>query len=292
MSLPELADIFVTNGSGLAIVGEVDRDDWEAFGRDLGDAGRRYQWVVGDWLLHGEKNYGSTYESAMEVTGLELEVLRRCKQVSRRFEKGTRVPISWSHHREVQALTDDQAQEVLEWAVEENASVVATRKKKKEVVNTPRPGAPGVVNGVSEAIQEAFGDNEWRTLNQMVEELGGAYAKASVKNSLDRIHQGTLSGATVSIEKRPYKNTAQWRMKAIRGSKRSTYTTIQVHMVLDAIKALAKDGVSVTKRHAAKYSPEYAFDDFKEILAIIERAEHYSDGGKQLQVAKPKKASA
>ena len=45
------------------------------------------------------------YDDIAEETGMEVDALRRYKNVSESIKSGTRVPdLSWTHHREVASL--------------------------------------------------------------------------------------------------------------------------------------------------------------------------------------------
>jgi hypothetical protein len=88
-------------------------EEWREIGRKLNRASSALKWYVGDWLLHGERKWGSAYTDAINIVGLSYDTLARCKSISARFEfRRRRLNLRWSDHREVAAL-DEKNQEIL-----------------------------------------------------------------------------------------------------------------------------------------------------------------------------------
>ncbi len=73
----------------------------------LGDVSRGVQWWAGDALVYGERTYGEDQFSQLaESLGYTADALTALRWVSDRIEAARRRPkLSWSHHREVAALT-------------------------------------------------------------------------------------------------------------------------------------------------------------------------------------------
>jgi hypothetical protein len=65
-------------------------------------------WWLGDWLVYGERTYGSRYRRAVAVTGLDYQTVRNYATVARRFRlPRRREELSFHHHAEVCSLPDD-----------------------------------------------------------------------------------------------------------------------------------------------------------------------------------------
>lgn len=90
-------------------------DDWEA----LADAGREVmrnmdtgRWLAGDLALRVEKKYGTDAlgKYATDIGIASRDTLKRYRQVSARYEKGTRgtfPALSWTHFRDAMRAGDD-----------------------------------------------------------------------------------------------------------------------------------------------------------------------------------------
>jgi hypothetical protein len=90
-------------------------DDWEA----LASAGREVmqhmdtgRWLAGDLALRVEKKYGTDAlgKYASDIGIASRETLKKYRQVSERYEKGTRgafPALSWTHFRDAMRAKDD-----------------------------------------------------------------------------------------------------------------------------------------------------------------------------------------
>ena len=61
-------------------------DEWKRIGQKLSAASSSLRWYVGDWLLHGERQWGEMYSEAMHLTGLAYDTLAHCKSIAAKFE--------------------------------------------------------------------------------------------------------------------------------------------------------------------------------------------------------------
>jgi hypothetical protein len=113
-------------------------DDWEA----LASAGREVmqhmdtgRWLAGDLALRVEKHYGTDAlgQYAADIGIASRDTLKKYRQVSARYEKGTRgafPALSWTHFRDAMRAGDDaelflvQAQDN-GWPVAEMARQIA-----------------------------------------------------------------------------------------------------------------------------------------------------------------------
>ena len=113
---------------------------WMEIGGFLQHVERSVGWWIGDWLQYGERTYGERYAQAIEATGMKVERLKNYVWVAGAIEKSTRVDnLSWSHHREVAALTPPQQAEWLQRAQDEGL----TTRQLHECVAVHRDPPPG-----------------------------------------------------------------------------------------------------------------------------------------------------
>ena len=121
---------------------------WEEAGRTLGHVDQRLMWYVGDWLRAGEDNgyiergklaeacerFGISYSTAANAAS----ICKAIDQSSRRRE------LSFSHHAEV--ANRDDADDLLDWCEENNASREELRREKRqrdEAIEVELPDEPG-----------------------------------------------------------------------------------------------------------------------------------------------------
>ena len=84
-------------------------ETWMGLGAKIGAYSNATAWWLGDWLVFGRMKYGRRYKAAIEATGLGYQTLRNYAVVARRFEPGRRrSDLSFQHHAEVCAMTDDE----------------------------------------------------------------------------------------------------------------------------------------------------------------------------------------
>lgn len=135
-SLPILEDGTLTLGQftltpvGLHVYGHPSEDDWLAVGGALRRLQSSLQWLIGDWLLLGEREWGVTYERVAELTGYDVATLRDCAYVSSHVKMSIRIDkLSFMHHRLVAALPEAEQREWLRWAAKQpkRPSVAALR---------------------------------------------------------------------------------------------------------------------------------------------------------------------
>lgn len=92
-------------------------DHWLSIGQTLRQMERSVLWWIGDWLRFGERRYGETYAQALEATDYSYQTIADAKWLAEKFEfSRRRENLSWSHHREVAALPDQQQDTLLDEA--------------------------------------------------------------------------------------------------------------------------------------------------------------------------------
>jgi len=101
---------------------EIPYELWEAYGKALRRVEGAIQWVIGDWLNYGERRYGETYAQAVDQQ--QVDSWKNYKWVAAKVKPSTRVEsLSWSHHREIAHLPDDEQAAMLYLARERELSV-------------------------------------------------------------------------------------------------------------------------------------------------------------------------
>jgi len=105
-------------------------------------------WIVGDWLLAGESaGYlprGKLGE-ACETFGIEYQTAKQAVRVCRAYERCVRTHhLTFTHHAVVARRPD--ATDLLEWAEENEASVLELRAEKRGPdIDPPAPRASGAI---------------------------------------------------------------------------------------------------------------------------------------------------
>jgi predicted HicB family RNase H-like nuclease len=94
-------------------------ETWSALGPRIAAGANASRWWLGDWLVFGERRYGARYRLAVAATGLDYQTLRNYAMVARRFELSRRRDsLSFQHHAEVCALSDEEQDRWLDVAAE------------------------------------------------------------------------------------------------------------------------------------------------------------------------------
>lgn len=130
-----MSDVLVAAGGEVtptawAPARDLTYQEWEAAGRTLQQIGRAWQWWVGDWLTYGEARYGEKYAQAVDVTGLGYQALADAAWVAAAVQPSLRNEnLSWSHHRAVAGLDEDEQRDWLAWAERKTASVQRLRRE-------------------------------------------------------------------------------------------------------------------------------------------------------------------
>lgn len=115
------ADVRISD-VGLEIPGDLSRDQWREWGRELGRVVKASQWALGDWLRYGETTWGETYDEAIELTGLSYSTLATAVWMSKKFPIERRAfNVPYSHYREVAGLPEHDQVELLTLAEPDDA---------------------------------------------------------------------------------------------------------------------------------------------------------------------------
>ena len=140
---------FKATAVGLVPNKSLSANQWNEAGDLLGHIEGRLMWYIGDWLLAGEdKGYleRGKLDDACERFGIAYQTAIDSAVTCRAIEQRLRRPsLSYGHHRQV--ANRDDAEELLDWAEENEASVqdlrAEKRRRQKEDAATPLPGEKG-----------------------------------------------------------------------------------------------------------------------------------------------------
>ncbi len=127
---------------------------WAELGDGLRRLGQGYQWWIGDWLVAGEKKYGSTFDKAVRITGIERSTLKIYKHTAKRVQKFNRLNLlSWTHHFQVVDLPADQQKLWLQRAVENGWSKSELRAEIAAAKRTDTSDPPPIPTGTFRVIE-------------------------------------------------------------------------------------------------------------------------------------------
>jgi hypothetical protein len=121
-------DGFKFKSMELTIEGEHKIEKWLEVGTLLTGMESSLNWWIGDWLVFGEHTYGQKYSQAESVTQHRQDYLKACNFVSHKVPAQNRVQgLSWSHHREVAALSIGDQKKWLKQALDADWTVSELR---------------------------------------------------------------------------------------------------------------------------------------------------------------------
>ncbi|GAA1335439.1 LmbU family transcriptional regulator [Saccharothrix algeriensis] len=109
--LPDLhfVDGVRVRSNGLMLPRGMSFDAWQRIGRHVLNAAESTSWWIGDLLVYGQHAYGDRYEQAIARTSLDYQTLRNYAWIAKKFPLSRRRDkLSFGHHTEVAALTDEE----------------------------------------------------------------------------------------------------------------------------------------------------------------------------------------
>lgn len=128
---------------GLQIAEGVNVDEWQAFGQHIRMMETSIQWIIGDWLAYGEREYGKTYQEVAELTGYTYETLRNLVWVARQFEMSSRNDnLSFGHHQTALALCEGHAEVAFQWLTTASENGWSIKKMSDEIKGIPLAPPP------------------------------------------------------------------------------------------------------------------------------------------------------
>ena len=133
---------------GMEITSELSIDEWSQLAGPIGNASRSVAFIIGDWLIHGEKAFrgkqntspsriaSKKYHLALANTGLDLTTLQNYAYVSRKVPLATRSEqLSWEHHKILAKLPEAEQRAWIKRCLEEEegSNRMSTRRLRKSL---------------------------------------------------------------------------------------------------------------------------------------------------------------
>jgi len=120
---------------GLRVIGKPGIDEWISYGEVIKKIENATPWVIGDWLLYGEKWYGEEYTQAIDSTGKDYKTIRTYQDTCRAFGDSTRrrVNVPFSLHSELAWCNEDEQDKWLDICESEGLKRDELRKRIKDV---------------------------------------------------------------------------------------------------------------------------------------------------------------
>ena len=169
---------------GLRFSGRLSFEQWCEVGRRVGVRANASMWWLGDWLIYGERTYGTRYLDAMAVTGLDYQTLRNYATVARRFSvPRRRSELSFHHHAELCSLPDEQQDGWLDRAVAGGWSRNELRRRLRAARD---PSGPDAALPVRLAVAPERVDR-WRHAAELSECSLAAWATAALDEAANRL---------------------------------------------------------------------------------------------------------
>jgi N6-adenosine-specific RNA methylase IME4 len=173
---PPASNTTVLSETGLSIADTVAFEEWQSIGQQLQRMERSVMWWIGDWLRHGERQWGEMYAQALDATDYSYSHLSKAKWVAEQFDFCDRSQnLSWTHHSFAASLPPADRSAVLAEAEREGWSVrelKAAINQRKNVVGTYPSSETGIVADLHEAIAKGlrfgtiYADPPWLYDNQ------------------------------------------------------------------------------------------------------------------------------
>lgn len=127
---PATTAVVRTSSVGMTFNARITAEQWAQIGPLILRRADSSSWWLGDWVIYGERNFGSRYDGAIAATGLEYKTLRNYVVVARRFDVSRRRDtVSFGHHAELCALDDDEQDRLLDLACEQRWSRAELRRQ-------------------------------------------------------------------------------------------------------------------------------------------------------------------
>ena len=126
---------FTLTDTGIVFDGDFTKEQWDELGSELAKSSKSLMWMIGDWLLAGadpKRQYlpEGKLDEACKRFGIEYQTAKDAKVTCNAFPQRFRRPnLSYGHHQTIAGREDKV--ELLDWAVETNATVRQLRAEKK-----------------------------------------------------------------------------------------------------------------------------------------------------------------
>lgn len=192
---------------GLDLPDGLTYSQWQGIGGTLQSVNRSVMWWIGDWLRYGERQWGERYAAAIEETGYKYDALRNAKRVAERFSQTDRrrSDLAWSHHLEVAAMPDDQADMLLDLAQQGGMSAKELRtevgkRKAAAAISAPTAGDQtctvsdlSALAGSGKTFGTIYADPPWVYDNQGTRAATGNHYSGLTVSELCELPVGELA---------------------------------------------------------------------------------------------------
>lgn len=153
---------FKLSAIGLGIDDSVSQEEWTELGQVLRRLDVALQWLIGDWMVYGERVWGYTYEKVALSFGYEVSTLYNYTSVARKVSfSRRRENLSFGHHQAVASRAPEEQAHWLALAEDEGWSVARLRASLSEAPSTSIQANPLV----SHKNRQVF-NRVWRSLNR------------------------------------------------------------------------------------------------------------------------------
>jgi len=122
----------------LELPSDLDFDGWQHRGKMLMLLQKATAWWIGDWLNFGEHTFGEMYTQAVDVTGKDLDTLRKYQWVAEQIPpERRRERLTFGHHDAIASLPPVEQDKLLDEAIESDWNVTDIRKAANKQKDTP-----------------------------------------------------------------------------------------------------------------------------------------------------------
>ena len=159
-----LTDAVRISETEIVVMQDLSFDQWSRLMETLSKMDTAFQFAIGDALCYGETRYGERYTQAIDVTGKEYQTLANYAWVAKAVHPSVRIAgLSWTHHRLVARLPQDEQEWMLKRAHEEKwtlsaLSEVVTGKpvttKASEHIPVPQGMTPADASRILQAVSK------------------------------------------------------------------------------------------------------------------------------------------
>jgi hypothetical protein len=144
---------FVLTPIGLELEREVTAADWEGVGNLLRRLEGSIQWLIGDWILLGERKFKETYLQYSVETGYERQSLRDLVYVCSNVDLSVRTDkLTFTHHKLVAGLEREKQIHWLKRALEGDGKNVWTVAQMRRAI---AEGEQSLQSDESDIVQAA-----------------------------------------------------------------------------------------------------------------------------------------
>lgn len=125
---------------GLPLGTDMDADEYQTVGEILANLQGSIAWMIGDFILYGETEYGKTTAELAEIFGLEVSTVHTYTWLCRHVNFSTRIEnLSPKVHRIVAPMPEEKQRYWLGLADENSWSAAELSKQIRQAINPQSP---------------------------------------------------------------------------------------------------------------------------------------------------------